>query len=207
MFIVIEGLDGSGSSTQCELVAKFLRIQGKQVFVTKEPTNNVIGGLIRGSLTGVVPFPADCLQLLFSADRSHHLQREIIPILENKNVLICDRYLWSTIAFGSLELDKNWLLSLNKYFLLPDLTIFLKVSPESCIDRAKKNRFNLELFEEKEKMKKVWLTYEWLIKKYPKIVRVVNGEQQPEEVARDILMEIQKNRKFRGMLTSSNAVV
>ena len=109
-FVDIEGLDGSGASTQVRLVGERLLKEGLVAFTTKEPTDNVIGGLIRGALTGVYKLPPDSLQLLFVADRRHHLEREIIPILSNGNVLIADRFLWSTIAFGAIKLSRRWLL-------------------------------------------------------------------------------------------------
>lgn len=126
LFIDIEGLDGSGATTQVGLVARSLRGQKLRVYTTKEPTDNVIGGLIRGALTGVYKLSHSSLQLLFVADREHHLQREIIPILQNSSVLISDRYLWSTIAYGSVELSKRWLLELHHYCPIPDLTLFNK---------------------------------------------------------------------------------
>ena len=91
-FIDIEGLDGSGTSTQASLLKEGLREEGFKVFTTKEPTDNVIGGLIRGALTRVYKLPPAVLQLLFVADRLHHLDRQIVPILQNHNIFICDRF-------------------------------------------------------------------------------------------------------------------
>jgi len=83
-FIVIEGLDGSGSSTQVVRVANFLKERNKKIHITKEPTNNLIGGLIRGQLTGDWKSSSECLQLLFAADRAHHLEKELIPLLKKE---------------------------------------------------------------------------------------------------------------------------
>ncbi|KKQ51813.1 MAG: putative thymidylate kinase [Candidatus Woesebacteria bacterium GW2011_GWB1_39_10b] len=181
-FIVFEGLDGSGISTQVDRLVTHLRAKRLKVFSSKEPTDNVIGGLIRGALTGVYEIPGTSLQLLFSADRGHHLARVIEPLLKNGNVVICDRYIWSTIAFGSTNLDKNWLLSLQKYFRVPDLTIILKVNPKECIRRISENRYNYELFEKEKELKSVWKTYLWLSKKFPKKIKIVNGEGTVDQV-------------------------
>lgn len=203
LFIDIEGPDGCGASTQIALLKKWLVVKGIKVFNTKEPTDNVIGGLIRGALTKVYSLPLSALQLLFVADRLHHLHREITPILSNKgeNVLLADRYLWSTIAFGAVNLDKDWLIELHRDCYLPDMTIFLKVSPQVAANRLKKDRFDLQLFEQLKTIKKVWQNYEWLAKTFKKSVYVVNvqGDPDPEKVFQDILEVLMKNKKFKKM--------
>lgn len=192
-FIVIEGLDGSGATTQINLLIDYLNRNGKKAFYTKEPTDNVIGGLIRGALTGFYKLPNASLQLLFSADRGHHLDRVIEPLMKNGNVVVCDRYFWSTVAFGSINLDKKWLLELQKYFRMPDLTIILKVSPKECVKRISQNRYDFELFEEEEKLKKVWKTYMWLARKYSSKMIVVDGNGRIEEVFDRVVKSVEKN--------------
>jgi len=184
-FIVFEGLDGAGSSTQIDRLAMSLKKAGKNPIVTKEPTNNIIGGLIRGQLTKDWNSSMECLQLLFAADRAHHLDRLIIPALKTGKIVLCDRYFFSTVAFGSLDLDRNWLLEINDQFILPDLIILLKVSPRECLKRIHENRFQLELFEEEKKLQKVWKTYLWLAKKFPN-VKIVDGERDVDVIADEI---------------------
>jgi len=196
-FIDIEGLDGSGATTQVNLLRTSLKELGINAFVTKEPTDNVIGGLVRGALTGVYQLPPEALQLLFVADRHHHLNRQIIPILQSTSVLISDRFLWSTIAFGSVDLDRRWLLGLHRYCLLPDLSFFLRISPKVSISRIKADRFDVELFEEEKKMWKVWDTYEWLVKRYPEQIVETDAEQPAEKVAKCILEIVIKHPKFK----------
>jgi len=192
-FIVFEGLDGAGSSTQIDKLAVSLKKEGRNPVVTKEPTNNIIGGLIRGQLTKDWNSSMECLQLLFAADRAHHLDRLIIPALKDKKIVLCDRYFFSTAAFGSLDLDRNWLLEINDQFILPDLIILLKVSPRECLKRMHENRFQLELFEEEKKLQKVWKTYMWLAKKFPH-VRLIDGEKEVEKVASEIFLTF--NQKY-----------
>lgn len=191
-FIVIEGLDGSGATTQINLLVGYLRKKGIKAFETKEPTDNVIGGLVRGALTGVYQLPEVTLQLLFSADRGHHLQRMIEPAIKKRAYVVCDRYFWSTIAFGSVSLDKKWLLEMQKYFLFPDLTLILKVSPEECIRRISNNRYDYELFEEENKLKKVWKTYLWLSKKYPERIKIIDGHGNIDVVFSRVVESFEK---------------
>lgn len=198
-FIVFEGLDGSGQSTQVELLTKFLAHQTqkklfkhKGVHVTKEPTPGLIGGLIRAQLTNVWKSSPEALQLLFAADRLYHLEKEVVPLLKKGITVISDRYFFSTIAFGSADIqDKPWLLSVNDKALVPDIVLLLKVSPRTCIKRIHASRHSIELFEKEKVLTKVWETYAWLAKKYH-YTKVIDGEQSVEKVTQDIQSIIEK---------------
>ena len=124
-----EGLDGSGSTVQASLLSGILSREGYRVNLTKEPTNNLIGGLIKARLTGEWQTNGECLQLLFTADRAQHLTREIIPNLEAGRIVISDRYVFSSIAYASLEVgDWHWIEQINSRFIMPDLVFLIKVS-------------------------------------------------------------------------------
>jgi len=185
-FIVFEGLDGAGSSTQANLLADYLRLSGKKAIVTKEPTNNIIGGLIRGQLSSDWKTSQECLQLLFTADRAHHLEKEILPALEQGITVICDRYILSTLAFGGLDCDMSWLKKLNEKFPTPDITVVLDVSSATCIKRIKSARFGMELFEKEEKLSKVWQNYEQL-KTYHPNTHIVDGEKDEKDVLKSVI--------------------
>lgn len=185
LFIAFEGLDGSGSSTQVGLLTGRLKEEGYSAFETKEPTNNIVGGLIRGQLTHDWSSSMECLQLLFAADRAHHLHREIIPALKDKKIIATDRYFFSTIAFGSLEIDRKWLMTLNERFILPDITFLIKVPPKECVKRMQSSRFELELFEQEQKLTKVWQTYHWLSQEF-KNVYVLDGTQSRAQIAGEV---------------------
>ncbi len=198
-FIVLEGLDGSGQSTQGKKLVDFLN-SSKHKFrfglpgahLTKEPTNNLIGGLIRGQLTHNWKSTAECLQLLFAADRAHHLEKEVIPLLKKGIWVISDRYFFSTIAYGSLEIsDWQWLKIINKPFLLPDLSLFLKVSSSVCVERMSKARFGMELFEKEQILRKVWQGYARLAKEFSN-VHMINGEQSVGKVFEEVKKVITK---------------
>ncbi len=186
-FIVFDSLDGSGSSTQAKKLVAWLKSQKIKAALTKEPTNNIIGGLIRGQLTHDWKSSQECLQLLFAADRAHHLEREIIPMLKDGYVVVCDRYFFSTVAFGSLDIpEKDWLMTLNERFIMPDLTIILQVSPDNCIKRMQEDRYSLELFEKKEKLSRVWRTYQWLAERFADYTVMLDGQKPANEIAKDV---------------------
>jgi len=191
LFIAFEGLDGSGSSTQVDLLAKNLRKSGKKALTTKEPTNNLIGGLIRGVLTKQWTISAEGLQLLYAADRSHHLEHEIIPNLENGNIIITDRYAFSSIAFGSIGAEVEWLKEINKNFILPDITFFIKVPPKVCIERIGKRGNTFELFEEEKKLEKTLVTYEALAKDEKNGFIIIDGQKEIEDIEREIFNVVQ----------------
>jgi len=190
-FIVFEGIDGAGLTTQATLLENYLREKKYEVVLTKEPTNGLIGGLIRAALKKEWQTSNETLQLLFSADRSHHLNQEIIPALKEGKIVISDRYFLSTIAYGMLEVEKEWLKSLNSRFLLPDLTIILDVNPETSLQRIKESRFKFELFEEKERLEKIRKNFLELSKDYKNCV-IINGEKSIEEVHKEVLKAVQK---------------
>lgn len=186
MFIVLEGLDGSGSSTQVALLKKALSHLGHKVHITKEPTNNIIGGLIRGQLTKDWKTGPECLQLLFAADRAHHIEREIMPAMDKGNIVISDRYFFSTMAFGGIDIDIDWLKKINERFIVPDLTFFIKVPASECIRRISASRFEVELFEEEKKLVRVWENYEKLADEFEN-VHVIDGTKGVDDVHEEIM--------------------
>jgi len=162
------------------------------VYLTKEPTSGLIGGLIKSQLTHDWKSSPECLQFLFSADRAYHLEKEIVPLLERGVIVICDRYFFSTLAYGSLEIkDFNWLLGLQKNFLMPDITFFLKVSTKICIERIRKERFGITLFEQEKVLEEVWKNFEKLAKKF-KNIYIINGERSIDKIAQDIKKIVEK---------------
>jgi len=113
-------------------------------------------------------------------------------LLERGVIVICDRYFFSTLAYGDKDIkDLNWLINLQKKFLVPDITFFLKVSPKICIERISKERFEVTLFEKEEVLKKVWQNYEKLAKKF-KNVYVLNSERPVDRSTQDIIKIVEK---------------
>jgi dTMP kinase len=182
-FIVFEGLDGSGQSTQAFLLRDFLLENGNDVLLTKEPTkNSSVAGKIRDVLDKKTEIDAKTLQKIFTQDRKEHLDNLIIPALKDGKTVICDRYFFSTFAFGASQgLDLEWLIKINNDFLLPDFTFLLKVSPEICVQRIEKRGEGVKFFEKKEKLERVWKTYEMLPDRFESVY-MINGEKNIEEV-------------------------
>lgn len=192
-FIVFEGLDGSGLSTQANLLKDFLTKKGFKVFLTKEPTkDSIYGKKIEKILKEKEKISPGKLQLLFKNDRKIHLEKEIIPHLRKGKIVISDRYFFSSFAFGSsCGLSLNWLIKINSKFPLPDLTIFLKVRPEISLQRIEKRGEKKTLFEKREKLEKVFKKYLKLAKIF-KNFKIINGEKKREEVFQKVKKEVLK---------------
>ncbi len=184
-FIVLEGLDGSGISSQATFLETHLRKQGYKTLLTKEPTGGLIGGMIREALKQDWKTSYKSLQLLFCADRARHLEEEIEPALEADRIVVCDRYMFSTLAYGfAAGVDTHWLFNVNREFRLPDLTIFIDISPDISLSRIAKGREKRELFEKREALSKVRKAYLNLAKRFR--FKIVNGENGVEETSRDV---------------------
>ncbi|MBI2623190.1 MAG: dTMP kinase [Candidatus Liptonbacteria bacterium] len=186
-FIVFEGLDGSGQSTQTRLLAEFLTRKGREVVITKEPTGeSEAGKKIREALAQRIVVTPRGLQELFAEDRQEHLERVILPALTEGKYVISDRYMFSSFAFGAIECDLEWLIELNREFPMPDLAFFLAISPEKAVSRIEKRGKPKELFEETEKLKKVDENYRKLLTRFP-CMKLVNGEQSEEAVHAEVV--------------------
>lgn len=187
IFIAFEGLDGSGQETQIGLLEKYLRLRGEKVYLTSEPSHNLIGGLLRSLLRSHWKMSNVGLQLLYCADRAHHLESEIRPMTEKGSHVISSRYFFSTMAFGSLNADLKWLEAINEKFPEPDLTIFLDVPPKECMRRINGSRMSKEIFEKEQKLKEVYKTYQKISHdKRWKSFTAVNGNRPIEAIAEDI---------------------
>lgn len=186
-FIVFEGLDGSGQTTQAKLLAEYLLRLGKRVVLTKEPTlDSEAGRRIRKILDNKEKVSPKELQELFVEDRRAHVKNLIIPALNEGKIVISDRYFFSTIAYGALDLDTEWLIDLNKDFPFPDIVFLLKVRPEICLERIKSRGQGFKLFEELEKLKKIWETYKILPQRFNNVY-MIDGEQTIPKVHKDII--------------------
>lgn len=198
-FIVLEGIDGSGKTVQAHLLAQNLTKQAKKVFLTKNPTDGEIGNFIRKALQGKVEIPLVSFQYLFSADRQVQ-QLEVIKHLKMGEIVISDRYYWSSVAYGVADKDsvdyKNEamvqtiaqsVLSMYNQFIVPDITFYLDVSVATGLSRRHDSTKEKELYENVEKMEKVEKGYQWLLQEFPKEFTIVNAEKPIEKVQAEIL--------------------
>ncbi len=183
-FYVFEGLDGSGITTQATLLRNFMLQKGNNVILTKEPTDGLVGGIIRACLRKEWKTTPATLQFLFAADRSHHLT-EVEAALKAGKTVICDRYILSTLAYGSLDVDPKFLQQLNSTFRRPNLTIIIDTHPKVCLERMKKSRPHLELFEDEVKLNSIRNNY-LSLKNFFTNTHLIDGNRTPDEVLKDI---------------------
>lgn len=164
-FIVFEGIDGSGKSTQIKKIFKRLTVCDYKPYLTFEPTDGPIGLLIRQMLSGKLETDQRTIASLFAADRTDHLVNEKNGIrrkVDQGQLVLCDRYYFSSYAYHAQYMDMKWVIhanSLNAAILRPDLTIFIDVDPETCFERIKVNRSSFEMYEKIHIMKKVRSNY------------------------------------------------
>ncbi len=166
LFITLEGIDGAGTSTQGELLQRWLADdgQGQGAHLTCEPSGLPVGKLIRKALRRELGGPVDSavVALLFAADRVDHLRREIQPCLARGEHVISDRYVYSSLAYQSVDLEAGWVAEANRMALEPDLTIYLRVEPEVAHQRRQTRGEAEELFDADETQMKVAATYDRL---------------------------------------------
>ena len=182
IFLVIEGLDGSGKTTQATLLAeKFFRAYN--VLLTAEPSRGKIGSFIREScLYEQERLPTEAEALLFAADRIEHMQTELKPALDEGRLVICDRYIYSSLAYqGSAGLSLDWIKTINARALQPDICIFIDVPPEKVIERLQRKKSVMETLETQRKVREVYMKY---VEK-GELVRV-DGDKEKEQVAEDL---------------------
>ena len=162
LFIVLDGIDGCGSTTHSQLLAAFLEHKKHfKVHLTYEPSKSEIGKLLRKFLKNKeIPPTTDAL--LFAADRDLHYHNEIKKKLDDGFIVISDRYIESSIIYQSIQSDKisiEWIKELNKFIGYPDLTIILDIEPKIAL--ARKNEKYLEKFEDTsflDKVRKLYLS-------------------------------------------------
>lgn len=190
--IVLEGIDGSGLSTQAARLHDWLtkRVENK-VMLTKEPSEGPIGTLIRQALSGrLTGLSQETLALLFAADRIDHVQNKIVPALIAGYDVICDRYLLSSLSYQSLTLNSSWIEEINARAIQPDITVFIEVNPETSLTRIHTNRFQVDLFEKRSTLNQVMANYKEFIRQKKgkgETVLEINGELSINEVTNKIL--------------------
>ena len=193
LFIAIEGIDGSGGTTQTRLLAEWFRERGHpEVLTTSEPSTGPVGQLIRRSFD---PADADSclgdavLPYLFAADRRDHLDREIVPALQRGAVVITDRYYHSSLAYQSLAIGLPQVAALNERFQMPDLTIYLYLQPEECLARIQRRGATMERFEALDRLRQISDAYESVLvhcKARGERIERINATGTPQEVAQVI---------------------
>ncbi|HEX9288679.1 MAG TPA: dTMP kinase [Anaeromyxobacteraceae bacterium] len=193
-FLVLEGLDGAGTTTQAQRLAAWMRAHGHRVHVTAEPSSGPVGALVRQVLTrriagapgAVDAFDPAALALLFAADRLDHVAAEIAPRLAEGWDVVSDRFTLSSLAYQSLTCgDAPWVEVINGRALAPDATLFLEVSPGTAVRRRFAASGSRELYEVPAFQRRVARSYQDGIARLRQLgqrVDVVDGERPVEEV-------------------------
>ena len=193
-FITFEGIDGSGKSTQIQNLAKYLEEYGFDIIITREPGGSVGGEEIRNLLLQgeVDRWSAETEILLFTAARRDHLERIILPALQDGKIVICDRFTDSTRMYQGMRGPKlrDLVDNLTEEVINcdPDLTIIIDIDPEISLRRAKSRETAEERFEDfgvdlQKKMRKGFIN---LSKEFNSRIQVVNGQQSVDDLAKEI---------------------
>ena len=191
-FIVFEGIDGAGKTTQAKLLCERLTSLGKSVYMTAEPTDLASGRELRRILGGEER-KTDCeLAMLFTLDRiAHNIDAEkgISAMLDAGYDVICDRYYYSSLAYQGPVTSYEWVKSLNldcPDILHPDLCIFLDLTPEQSLERISKGREKLEIFENLETLTRVRESFFKVICDLDDNIAVLDAYRSPDAIAEDI---------------------
>ena len=193
-FIVLEGIDGAGKTTQAELLSDYLQSNGRRVWRTAEPTPFPTGVALREALGGKVKKTECEMAVMFVLDRiahNMHPTEGIRAILESGQDIICDRYYYSTLAYQGHSTDYEWTKAMNlscPEILRPDLCIYLDLTPEQSLDRISRGRDSVEIYENEETLGKVRRAFMKVFDdlKESDNIAIVNAYRSPEEIALEI---------------------
>ena len=195
-FIVIEGLDGAGTTTQLNNITDYLSKENIKHNRTFEPTDNKTGKFIRKVLSGEIPLEQESIAYLFAADRNEHIFSKnygIIKLLKSNKYVICDRYLFSSIAYQSIGADPELVMDLNSRFPLPEYLIFIDVPVEECQRRLKSRDSQKDIYDDIEYQRKVLDYYNNSIDHFKdsnmNVIRI-DGTQSPDKITKEIIDKV-----------------
>ena len=199
-FITVEGTDGSGKSTQIELLMKYLTDKGLDIVFSREPGGTEISEKIREIILDIdnKNMTGTTEALLYAAARSQHVEEKIIPALEAGKIVICDRFVDSSIAYqgAARNLGADVIMQMNSFALhglMPDMTLFFDLSPEKGILRKKNERALDRLEAEKlDFHKRVYEGYRMLCKMYHDRIVPIDADRSVETVHKDVVEAIDR---------------
>jgi len=183
--VSIEGIDGCGKTTHVRFLAEWLRSRGHKVVVTDEPTDGMIGRVLKRALRGELKLPVAAEALLFAADRVQHIAEVIRPALKAGKIVITERYFYSSLAYQSARgLSMAWLDGINMAAIRPNLSILIDLPAEAALQRIKRSR-RLDKFErDLQLQRRVRVNYLRIARL--KGLKVVDGARSVDEVQADI---------------------
>ena len=199
-FITFEGGEGTGKTTIINYISKYLSDKGYSVISTREPGGIEIAEQIRNIILDVKNTKMDYRTeaLLYAASRTQHLAEKVIPALEENKIVLCDRYLDSSLVYQGIArgLGIDNVLKINMFALqyMPNITFFIDVKPEICFKRLKDNNREMDRLD-LEKMDfhdKVYEGYREVAKMFPERIISIDGDRTIEEIIKDVEKEINK---------------
>jgi dTMP kinase len=190
LFIAIEGIDGSGTTTLIRNLLPELSAKGYEPFSTCEPSTSEVGSYIRKVLKQKSKLSSsDVLALLFATDRIIHYKSEIKPAIDQGKIVLSDRYLLSSLAYQTLEEEEKWVYALNSRVPAPDLTIFVDIDVESAQVRMAERK-DRDFLEEVKYQEIIRGKYKFLLAKYFPGAFIVVGRNTPDKLTEICLEKI-----------------
>ena len=186
-FIVFEGLDGSGKTTQMGMLLEYLESKGEACYSTREPTDTPFGTLLRSCMKGAIDTNEYTIAALFAADRIDHVLDSVNGIkrkLEEGVNVFCDRYYFSSYAYNGEFVPFDWVVELNRparEMMRPDLTVFIDLSSEESMKRVAR-RNEAERYETMEKQKRIRERFFEAFKYFPEEkIAIITSEEEKEK--------------------------
>ncbi|MGB3695580.1 MAG: dTMP kinase [Spirulinaceae cyanobacterium] len=202
LFIVFEGIDGSGSSTQAELLKNYFLSQEQKAVLSPEPSEGIIGKIIRETLKKRILFTDDSqkfneqIAYLCAADRHDHLYNQfdgVFKLINQGFQVITTRYYFSSLAYnGDTTEDFAFIKQLNNKFPDPDLVIYLDIPIEVSLERLKERSLK-DIYENKEKLTKVKANYQRIFNQYSKAILQIDGTKEQKQINQQIVNFIKTN--------------
>lgn len=209
LFIVLEGVDGAGTTTHTRILAEALRARGLPVHTSREPSDGPIGVQIRQILTGRLVVPGlhgprppswTTMALLFAADRMDHVEASIVPNLMDGVTVLSDRYYHSSVAYQSITGGGEpetieWVKAINRHARRPDLTIVLDVPDETAAKRRASRTAGREMFDDLELQQQLAAFYRGMSEHFPdERIVVVDSDRPVQDVASDVMAHVKRLR-------------
>lgn len=200
-FIVLEGLDGCGKTTQAKLLSNELKKYNIDTYLTAEPTNSILGNIYRNILLGNIKIDEKALAPLILADRINHIESVINPMLDKGVTVISERYYLSSLAYNAQSTSSEWIRSMHDidFIIKPDLTVFLDITPEDAVKHIGLSEKTKDAFETISKLKKAReLYYSAIImeKRQNAIFSILDVVEPVEYMTHMILKAVQRHHLF-----------
>ncbi|MBA3724459.1 MAG: dTMP kinase [Candidatus Levybacteria bacterium] len=205
LYVVLEGVNASGKSTQVEHLKEYFQTLGREVVITSEPNDSLPAGrLVRDIITRKTSFPSAALQYLYTADRVVNHETIIEPALKEGKVVLSSRNFWSALVYGVMDvggvkytkrdadlmLVTQGILSMYHRFMLPDVTFFLDVEVDTVMSRMKLMGRDRDIYEKKDKLTQLINGYRWVANQFADEFVYVDGERELQIVTKELIAVI-----------------